>query len=186
MALQVVSPAVSVYKETGIKDGQMQTEEHVFKRGAVLPDWVSTHQQFVLMTTGMARQVGDLPDPTLRADEDMPAPVVLPEHNPLSVVADHTVTGPMVVTKRVGAEGSSTSTGSAPAASRKSTPEGELPADSDIKPVWEQVAEDYGVPRAEAESMRKPDLIREVKARRDAREKARAEAESDPDGKSAK
>jgi hypothetical protein len=170
MALQVVSPAVSVYRVTGVKDGSEQSTEHTFRRGELLPDWVSSHQQFVLMSTGMARQVGDFPDPALQRAEEVPAPVVLPEHNPL-VVQGTGVTAPMEVTRRYEA-----ATGQADAG------DGGLPADADNKPTWERAALDYGITKAEAEAMRKADLVREVKARHDARERARAEAEQDPAG----
>jgi hypothetical protein len=156
MALQVVSPAVSVYKVTGVKDGVEQTQEYTYHRGELLPDWVTPYQQFVLSQTGMARQVGDFPDPNLRRPEDMPAPVLMPEHSPLAVLGTE-VTGPMAVTERV--------TAPPAAAPASSAPAGELPGDDENKPVWEDFAVNrLGMKRGEAEGMKKADLIKEVKA----------------------
>lgn len=166
MALQVVSHAVSVYKETGVKDGTTQVEEHILKRGELVPDWVSPHQLFVLSQTGMAKQVGDFPDPNLRAPEDMPRPVVLPEHNPSTVVGSG-VSGPVEVTRRVEA-GTTTSTAGA---SRRY---GDLPKDSDNKTDWEDAAVELGMSRAEAESMRKADLVREVRTRQTAKQEQKS------------
>jgi hypothetical protein len=150
MALQVISPAVSVYKVLAVKDGVEQTEEHIFKRGELLPDWVSSHQQFVLTTTGMARQVGDFPDPTVQRPEQVPAPTVLPEHDPRSVLGSE-VTGPKQVTAQADAE-----------ADGADLPD--LPADGDNKPVWEDYAVDHcGMSRGRAESLKKADLMAEVK-----------------------
>ncbi|HYN95408.1 MAG TPA: hypothetical protein VES42_16290 [Pilimelia sp.] len=170
MALQVVSQKVSVYKVLGVKDGQEQTEEHVFVRGQLLPEWVSAHQQFVLSQTGMARQVGDFPDPTLRRPQEEPAPVVLPEHSELGVLGT-AVTEPATVVKRV--EGADVRVGAA------TRPVGELPGENETKPVWEDFAVE-GLPegsrmsRPEAESMRKADLVKEVTARQ--QKAARAQA----------
>lgn len=148
MALQVVSPAVSVYRVTG-KDtsGSDITEETNFKRGAILPEWVDSYQQFVLTTTGMARQVGDLPDPTLVAPEDVPQPTLLPEHGPNTVPP---VPGASAVP----------STG---LASTGLAGTGELPKEGETKPVWEDfAAERRYMTRAKAESMKKGDLVAEV------------------------
>lgn len=163
MALQVVSPAVSVYRITGrdAKTGAEQAEEHLFKRGELLPNWVSPFQQFTLTSTGMAREVGDVADPTLVKAEDVPAPVVLPEHNPSSVLGSG-VNGPMVVTEA----------GAAPA-SDVVQPLESLPDDSETKPAWEDAAVALGLSRNKAESMRKGDLVAEVKARQAAAEEAR-------------
>lgn len=157
MALQVVSPAVSVFKVTGVKDGVEQTEEHTFARGEILPDWVTPYQQFVLSQTGMARQVGDFPDPNLRRPEDLPAPVLMPEHDPRTVLGT-SVTGPMEVTSRV--------TGQDAAGGAGSDSDGDLPSETDTKPVWEDFAvEHLGMKRGAAESMKKADLVKEVRAR---------------------
>jgi hypothetical protein len=158
MALQVVSPSVSVYKVLGVKDGQEQTEEHTFQRGEILPDWVNTYQQFVLTQTGMARQVGDFPDPALRAATQQPAPVLLPEHDPRTVLGTN-VTQPALVTKRV--------TGEEEPPTRSS---GEEPSETDNKPVWEDYAvESLGMKRTEAESLKKADLVKEVRRRQAAK-----------------
>lgn len=157
MALQVVSPAVSVYRVTGVVEGVEQTREYTYKRGELLPDWVSPYQQFVLSQTGMARQVGDFPDPNLKRPEDLPGPVLMPEHDARTVLGTE-VTGPAVVTERV--------TAPAAAARESSAPAGELPSDDDNKPVWEDFAvNQLGMKRGEAESMRKDDLKKEVRAR---------------------
>lgn len=169
MALQVVSHAVSIYRVTGVSDGAEQTQEYTFKRGELLPEWVSPHQQFVLSSMGYARQVGDFPDTTLRAAEDMPAPVILPEHNPLAVMGSGVV-APMAVTERV--------TLADRAAGREgSDPEG-LPAEGDTKPEWERAAVRLGVPRGEAEAMRKADLVKETRKRHDAKQAEAKKAEA--------
>ena len=163
MALQVVSPAVNVYKVLGVKDGQEVTEDHTFKRGEMLPDWVSPFQQFTLTSTGMARQVGDLIDPTLVEAANPPAPVIMPEHNPRAVL-NSGVTEPRLVTETVdhNEEG-------IPAAAADL----ELPDDSATKPVWEKAAERVGMKPQEAESMRKADLVAEVKRRKAVAEERR-------------
>lgn len=173
MALQVVSPAVSVYKVLGVKDGQEQVEGYTFKRGEMLPDWVTPFQQFTLTSTGMVKEVGDLVDPALVKAEDVPAPVVLPEHNPAAVFGTN-VTGPMVM---VG-EGEGDGTEARKEATRKKgLPKGaadvELPDDGATKPVWEETAGRVGIGKAEAESMRKADLVAAVKQRKAEAEEAR-------------
>jgi hypothetical protein len=153
MALQVVSPKISVTKITGVKNGVEQGEEHVFSRGELLPDWVPAFQQFVLTQTGMARQVGDFPDPRLHREEDQPAPVVKQEHSRQAVVNDFTVTGPAEVV---------------PAGeSRAATVElADVPDDTATKPVWEDYAvNQLGMSRNSAESLKKADLIAQVRAR---------------------
>lgn len=162
MALQVVSPAVNVYRVTGVENGQEQTEEITFQRGELLPDWVTPYQQFVLTQTGMARQVGDFPDPSLRKVADMPAPVLMPEHSPLATLGTD-VTQPMnVTTSRSSDEVTS------------AADPGELPAKDANKPEWEDAAVRLGMSRNKAESMRKADLMDEVTKRHEA---ARREAE---------
>jgi hypothetical protein len=173
MALQVVSPSVSVFKVLGVKDGQEQTEEYVFQRGQILPDWVSSYQQFVLSQTGMCKQIGDFPDPALRAPVDMPAPVLMPEHDPRTVLGTE-VTEPMAVTRRV------TDPGAGAAGGAASAP-GELPSESDTKPVWEDYAVDQlGMARGEAESMKKAELVKEVKTRARKQEREAAKDTSLP------
>ena len=150
MALQVVSAAVNVYEELGVKNGKMETREETFRRGDILPDWVSSYQQFVLTQTGMARQVGDLPDPNLVPPQDMPTPTMLPEHTPSAIVGSGVSTSEVVATGPAGG---------APAGSA----DDELPAESANKPVWEDFAVDHGyLTRNKAESMRKADLVAEV------------------------
>jgi hypothetical protein len=168
MALQVVSPAVSVFKVTGVVDGVEQTEQHTFHRGELLPEWVTPYQQFVLSQTGMARQVGDFPDPNLKRPEEIPAPVLMPEHDPRAVVGTE-VTGPQNVVRVVTGQGGDAGAGSDDGA--------ELPADGDTKPVWE----DYAVKRkflkrGDAESMRKAELVDAVKQRHAAASGTKAEA----------
>lgn len=160
MALQVVSPAVNVYRVLRVVNGQEQVEEKVFKRGELLPDWVSPFQQFTLSTTGMAREVGDVADPGLYKAEETPAPVVMPEHNPRTVVGSP-ITEPMAVVTTTETSGGAVA------------PLDSLPADDANKPLWEDAAYALGVPRKRAESMRKADLIEEVKARQAAAEEAR-------------
>lgn len=166
MALQVVSPAVSVFKVTGVdKDTHQEiSEEHVYHRGEILPDWVSPFQLFTLTTTGMAREVGDMLDPNLVADADRPAPVVLPEHNPATIPGSG-VQGPMLVTERVDRDGER--------AEADVQPLDELPADSDTKPKWEEAGVKLGLSRNRVESMRKGDLMDEVKQRQAAAEERR-------------
>lgn len=169
MALQVVSPAVSVYKVTGVVDGQEQTEEHTYPRGSILPDWVSAYQQFVLTQTGMCKQVGDFPDPALRSPADMPAPVLMPEHDARTVLGT-AVTEPMAVTKRV------TDPITVRDDAEADGPAGgdDLPSDTDNKPVWEDYAVDQlGMKRGEVESMKKADLMRTVRQRAAARQEER-------------
>lgn len=163
MALQVVSPAINVYRVTGVKDGQEQVEEQTFRRGDILPSWVSTSQQFVLTQTGMARQVGDFPDPALVAASEEPAPVILPEHIPQAVVGSE-VTGPAVVTGT--APAADAGAGAEPAADVQ--PLADMPKESDTKPVWEDAAVSLGMKRGEAEGMRKADLMAEVNRRQEA------------------
>lgn len=162
MALQVVSPTVSVYKVTGVENGQEQTEEHTFARGVILPDWVSPYQQFVLTQTGMAKQVGDFPDPGLRAVADLPAPVLMPEHDPRTVLGTE-VTEPMAVTKRI-TEPVTVRDDAVAAGSAAGSVGDDLPDDTENKPVWEDYAvERLGMKRGEAESLKKADLIKEVR-----------------------
>lgn len=152
MTLQVISTAVSVYHTQGVdKDGQPTATEHTYKRGQLLPDWVDSFQAFTLVSCGMAAEVGDEPDGSLRPAEEDPAPVVLPEHGP------------------------TTNTGSRPVfntggevASDETLPA--LPEDSATKPVWEDYAveslpSDYRMTRVEAEGYKKADLVAEVKSR---------------------
>jgi hypothetical protein len=159
MALQVVSPAVSVYRVLSVNDrGQEVTEDHIYKRGEALPDWVTPFQQYTLISTGMAREVGDLLDPRLVESGNPPAPVVLPEHNPSAVIGSG-VSGPRVVERQVEGDGDPDDNIPAKAA------DVELPDDSATKPVWEEAALDVGLDKASAESMRKPALLEEVKRR---------------------
>lgn len=169
MSLQVVSPKVAVHQVTGTDDnGQPTAVEHVFLRGAILPDWVSPYQQFVLTQTGMARQVGDFPDASLHAPEEAPAPVMMPEHSPQAVGLQ----GPTVVTEQV--------TGQDAAAPGGHVPDGELPDDNATKPVWEDVAaKRYGMSRSAAESMKKADLLAEVKKRHADRKASAAQKAAD-------
>lgn len=159
MALQVVSPAVSVFKVTGVKDGVEQTEEYTYKRGELLPSWVTPYQQFVLSQTGMARQVGDFPDPNLRRPEDIPAPVILPEHDVRTVVGTDVIGSEVI--RRVTDPAAVEVDGSA----GEPVAPGELPADAAPKPVWEDFAvTQFDMPRGKAEGMKKADLVREAKA----------------------
>jgi len=151
MALQVVSPAVNVYRELGIKDGAMQIQDRTFKRGEILPSWVSPYQQFVLTSTGMARQVGDFPDANLGAPENTPQPTLLAEHRPAT---------PLAPVQDDDAAGGSAG--------------GDLPAETANKPVWEDFAVVNGyLSRNKAESMRKPDLVAEVTRKHGEAEAAR-------------
>jgi hypothetical protein len=165
MALQVVSPAVSVYRVLRVdeKTHQEVSEEHTFKRGEVLPDWLSPHQQFVLSQTGMAREVGDLVDPGLIEAANPPAPVVLPEHSPRMVLGTG-VTEPMRVESTF-RDGVQVDAGVAPLEA--------LPADTDTKPAWEDAAVALGLSRNKAESMKKADLVAAVKDRQAKAEEAR-------------
>jgi hypothetical protein len=165
MALQVVSPKIAVFKVLGVNDqGQEETEEMTFSRGELLPDWVSSYQQFVLTQTGMCRQVGDFPDPNLTRPEDRPAPVLLPEHDPRAVVGT-AVVAPKQVTAPADAEGAG-----------RATPAGELPdlpAEDETKPVWEDYAVKHlGMSRNQAESQRKGDLVADVTKRHAAARKS--------------
>lgn len=161
MSLQVIAEKVSVYEVTGTNEfGQPVATDHIYQRGQVLPDWVDGHQAFVLVNTGLAAEVGDHPDSSLRPLQSPPAPVILPEHNPASVPGSG-VTGPMVVTDRVDETG----------AKSAAVPEGKaLPSDTDTKFVWENYAVSdlpagKRMTRPEAESMKKTDLMTEVKNR---------------------
>lgn len=175
MSLQVIAEKVSVYEITGTNEfGQPVATDHIYERGQVLPDWVDGHQAFVLVNTGLAAEVGDQPDDRIRPVQAAPAPVILPEHNPVSVPGSG-VSGPMVVTDRVDETGAGVSA-SAPTALPP------LPNDNDTKYVWENYAssklpEGQQMTRVEAESMKKQDLVNEVKARYDAA--AAAENEQD-------
>lgn len=156
MALQVVSPKVAVFKVLGVDgQGREEVEEYYFSRGELLPDWVSWYQQFVLTQTGMARQVGDFPDPNLTRPEDMPAPVVKQEHDPRAVEGT-AVTGPKRVTAQEGEGHAGLDADSLP----------DLPDGDATKPAWEDYAVRYlGMSRNAAESQKKADLVADVTKR---------------------
>lgn len=141
MALQVLANGCSVYEITGKSaDGNPTIVNHAFKRGDVLPDWVDEAQRFVLVSSGMAAEVGDSPDDSVRP-LDTSAPVVVPN-------------GPGAGASVAG-EDSDLAT---------------LPADTDTKFVWENYAVSdlpagKRMTRPEAESMKKTDLVTEVKNR---------------------
>lgn len=165
MSLQVIAEKVSVYEITGNNEfGQPVAIDHVYQRGQVLPDWVDGHQAFVLVNTGLAAEVGDHPDGNLRPLGQQPGPVLLPEHNPATVPGSGVI-GPMVVTERVDETGQ--------AGPQQGVPQGgvqSLPDDSALKPVWEQYAAEklpaeFRMDRGAAESMKKSELVAEVKAR---------------------
>lgn len=145
MALQVLAYGCSVYEITGQNDdGTNVIVNHAFKRGDVLPDWVDESQRFVLVSSGMAAEVGDTPDESIRPVDTAPHPVV-------GDVSNQSL-----------AESPSSDSGLAP-----------LPADNDTKFVWETYAvsklpEGERMTRVEAEAMRKQDLVTEVKARYEA------------------
>lgn len=157
MSLQVVFDKISVYREHGVKDGAMQVTEHTLKRGETVPSWVSPHQAFVLVQTGMAKEVGDTPDPTVRATE--PAPVVLPEHSSFSVLGTE-ITAPAQVVRDEDVKADEGDEGD------EDSDSNELPSDGALKEKWETAAEKYGMDRGEAESMTKPNLVKEVKRRK--------------------
>ena len=177
MSLQVIAAKVSVYEPTGINEfGQPTAVDHVYERGQVLPDWVDGHQAFVLVNTGLAAEVGDQPDDRVRPLDSGPAPVILPEHNPLTVPGSG-VTGPLVVTDSIDetAAGQRLAKATGTEGDNADTSTGELaplPADNDTKFAWETYAatklpEGHQMTRQEAESMKKADLVAEVKARYD-------------------
>lgn len=186
MALQVIAAKVSVYEPTGTNEfGQPTAVDHVYERGQVLPDWVEGHQAFVLVNTGLAAEVGDQPDDRVRPYGVGPAPVILPEHNPMTVPGSGVV-GPMVVTDSVdetetSKQFSANATGNTGDAGNGELPN--LPADNDTKFVWENFAvsklpEGERMTRAEAEAMKKSDLVAEVKARHEAA--SSDESQNDP------
>lgn len=172
MSLQVIAEKISVYEVTGTNEfGQPVATDHIYERGQVLPDWVDGHQAFVLVNTGLAAEVGDHPDDSVRPASAAAAPVVLPEQSPAAVPGSG-VTGPMVVTNRVD-ETSAASAGSTGAGSSSPTALSPLPQDTDTKYVWETYASSklpvgQQMSRVEAEAMKKQDLVNEVKARYDA------------------
>jgi hypothetical protein len=159
MALQVLANGCSVYETTGTDDeGKPTYETHVYKRGDVLPDWVDSHQAFVLVSTGMAAEVGDNPDTSIRPLNEQPAPVLLPEHSTLPVV--DIGLGPVVQTGEGKAAEPKPVEGALPP----------LPADVAAKPVWEDFAVDklpgdFAMERSQVESMKKAELVSEVKVR---------------------
>jgi hypothetical protein len=145
MGLQVLANGCSVYEITGKKDdGGNIVVHHSFVRGDVLPDWVDESQRFVLVSSGMVAEVGDTPDGSVRPFDLEPHPVV-------GDVANVTVAD-------------------------KAASDGDLeplPADNDTKFVWETYAatklpDGERMTRQEAESMKKTDLVAEVKARYEA------------------
>lgn len=148
MALQVLANGCSVYEITGKnEDGGNTVVHHSFVRGDVLPDWVDESQRFVLVSSGMVAEVGDTPDGSVRPFDLEPHPVVGDTAN--VTVADK---------------------GASASADGDLEP---LPADNDTKFVWETYAatklpDGERMTRQEAESMKKTDLVTEVKARYDA------------------
>lgn len=153
MALQVLAAGCSAYEITGQdENGNNIIVNHAFRRGDVLPDWVDEGQRFVLVSSGMAAEVGDSPDDTVRPFDNTPRPVV----------------GDMSNFKVADSAGQSAGSGS-----EGSAEGGELeplPADTAAKPVWEDYAvqklpADLAIDRAQAESMTKAKLLSEVKQR---------------------
>lgn len=157
MALQVLAAGCSAYEITGQNEsGDNIIVNHSFVRGDILPDWVDESQRFVLVSSGMAAEVGDTPDDTIRPFPGTPKPVV-GDMSGSAVADDGSV--------------SSASDGELEA----------LPADGDTKFVWENYAinklpQGERMTRAEAEAMKKSDLVTEVKARYEA---ASADAEDE-------
>lgn len=151
MALQVLANGCSVYEVVGTnEDGGKVVVNHAFKRGDVLPDWVDESQRFVLVSSGMAAEVGDSPDGSVRPFNLEPHPVVGDVANVTPV--------------------DSGNAGTQATASEELAP---LPQDTDTKYVWETYASSklpvgQQMSRVEAESMKKQDLVNEVKARYDA------------------
>lgn len=66
--LQVIANQVSVYEIVKKNDlGQIsEANEYTFKRGQVIPDWLDSDQAFVLVSSGLAAEVGEHPDETVR------------------------------------------------------------------------------------------------------------------------
>jgi hypothetical protein len=188
MSLQVLASGVSVYEITGTnEDGNPTVVNHLFVRGQILPDWVDQHQQFILVQTGMAAEVGDEPDPRVRPlNQPEAAPVLLPEHSPVAVVGSG-VTGFVATDEPVDhskeldqTTGSQASSGGELAS---------LPEDNATKYAWEAYAtrklpSDQRMTQQEAESMKKADLVAEVKSRYQQAQQQNddpASVESDPD-----
>lgn len=165
MALQVLANGCSVYEITGQNDsGDNIIVNHSFKRGDVLPDWVDESQRFVLTSAGMVAEVGDTPDDSIRPFDTAAHPVVGDTSN--LVLADQ------VPADQVQAQ----SDGAALAP---------LPSDGESKYVWETYAasklpEGERMTRVEAESMKKADLVTEVKARYEAASTAEDEQNLPP------
>lgn len=157
--LQVIAEKISVYEFTGKDElGQPTAVDHIYERGQVIPDWLDSQQAFVLTSTGLAAEVGDHPDDTVR-------PLPRPE-------------APVVVTDRVDETGTdqhntSGKSGTSPGGDGPALANGELeplPSDAAPKSVWEDYAaqklpSDLAIGRAQAESMTKVRLLTEVKQR---------------------
>lgn len=164
MSLQVIAEKISVYEITGKNElGQPTAVDHIYERGQLIPDWVDSHQAFVLTNTGLAAEVGDHPDGSIRPLDKGPAPVLLPEHNP-RVIPGSGTTGPLDVTEQVDETGVT----SGRVAEDSNLPK--LPADYASKGDWETYASEklpaeFRMERSQAEGLKKPELVTEVKAR---------------------
>jgi hypothetical protein len=160
MTLQIVTAEVAVHRKLRdddgnpiIRDGAEQREETVFYRGQLVPeDWVDSHQMFVLTSTGMAKVVEE-PDPALRAAQERPAPVLLPEHSPQFVEGTSVTRAPELVTARTSAATLDDDSLAVP-----------RPADDEQdKAVWEDyAARSLGLNRAQVESLGMTDLKQKI------------------------
>lgn len=136
MGHQVVWPACSV---TDPDSG----EDVVLRKGDMLPDYVNEFTLFVLTTTGGVRFVED-PDPSLLAEENPPAQVLLPEHLPPPAGSD----AEKVEIERAKVEGLPRARSGASTSAAKSTADADdadededaPPAVSAAKPEWVEYA----------------------------------------------
>lgn len=149
MALQVLANGCSVYEVTKKNDdGTTEVVHHSFVRGDVLPDWVDESQRFVLVSSGMVAEVGDTPDDRVRPLDVTARPIV-----------DTAVPGATLVTKDDSAKDEADNSNLA-----------KLPADYASKGDWETYASEklpaeFRMERSQAEGLKKPELVTEVKAR---------------------